>query len=170
MKNILSLIICTCLSLSSFSQDFKTEFQKIFTTSIKGLESTKGGAMGGSWTTSEKLPGYTAAFVKKDEDLGVLYIQYSVVCTSEAEAKTLLAAKEKEVAEALPVAQFKKSSTYDMDFSGSMKTIFEFDSKSMSDVQKRPNLELGILDDNGTIKVILNLFEPYFKNQYKPGF
>jgi hypothetical protein len=170
MKGILSLIICTSISFSTFSQEFKTEFQRIFTASIKGLESTKGGAMGSSWTTSEKLPGYSSAFVKKDEDLGVLYIQYSVVCTSEAEAKTLLATKEKEVADALPVGQFKKSSTYDMDFMGSMKTIFEFDSKSMSDVQKRPNLELGIIDDNGTIKVVMNLFEPYFKNQYKPVF
>jgi hypothetical protein len=170
MKGILSIIVCTLISLHSFSQDFKTEFQRIFTASIKGLESAKGAAIGDSWTTSEKLPGYSSAFVKKDEDLGVLYIQYVVLCTSEAEAKALLTTKEKEVADALPVGQFKKSSTYDMDFSGSMKSIFEFDSKSMSDVQKRPNLETGIIEDSGTFKVVMNLFEPYFKNQYKPGF
>jgi hypothetical protein len=57
-----------------------------------------------------------------------------------------------------------------MDFLPSMKTLFEFNSLSMSDVQKRPNLEMGIIDDSGTIKVIMNLFEPYFKNQYNPGF
>ena len=158
------------MSLSSFSQDFKSEFRKIFSASIKGLEFAKGSAIGGGWATSEKLAGYTNAVVKKDEDLGVLYIQYSVICATEEEANTLLAAKEAEVAEALPAGQFKKSSTYDMDFLPSMKTLFEFNSLSMSDVQKRPNLEMGIIDDNGTIKVIMNLFEPYFKNQYNPGF
>jgi hypothetical protein len=170
MKPFFLLLICASISPSFWSQDFKSEFRKIFTTSIKGLEPAKGIAVGGGWATSEKLAGYTNAVVKKDEDLGVLYIQYSTVCASEEEANTTLAAKEAQVADALPAGQFKKSSTYDMDFLPSMKTLFEFNSLSMSDVQKRPNLEMGIIDDSGTIKVIMNLFEPYFKNQYNPGF
>lgn len=170
MKSILSIMFCALINVSAISQDFKTEFRKIFTSSIKGLESAKGVAVGGGWATAEKLTGYTNATIKKDDDLGVLYIQFSIVCSSEEEGKKLMATKEAEVMDALPAGQYNKTSTYDMDFIPSMKTLFEFNSQKMADLQKRPSLEMGLIDDNGRVLLVLNLFEPYFKNQYTPQF
>jgi hypothetical protein len=49
-----------------------------------------------------------------------------------------------------------------------MKTMLEFNSGKMADQQKRPTIELGVVEDGGKFVLTMILFEPYFKNQYKP--
>ncbi len=170
MKTIVSFLVCVIASQTSYAQDFKTEFRKVFSASIKGFESNKGIAVGGGWSTEEKLAGYTDVMIKTDEDLGVLYVQFSIICANADDAKVLLASKELEVVDALPAGQYNQTKTYDEDYLTSMKTIFEFNTPKMADLQKRPSIEMGAVDVYGTVMVVLNLYEPYFKNQYTPGF
>jgi hypothetical protein len=138
-------------------EGLKTDFQSAFTTSIKGLQNTK-----------PSLKGFERVNVVKDETLGVYGVKCEKTYPSAEEAETALQKMTTEMANWLPAGEYASRRTYSAAYAGSMKTMFEFNSGKMADQQKRPTIELGVVESDGKFVLTMILFEPYFKNQYKP--
>lgn len=156
-----ALFACVCVILTaSFGiaqEGLKTDFQSAFTTSVKGLQNT-----------NPAMKGFDRVNVIKDETLGVYGAKCEKTYPSAEEAETALQKMTTEMATWLPSGEYASRRTYSAAYSGSMKTIFEFNSGKMADQQKRPTIELGVVEAGGKFVLTMILFEPYFKNQYKP--
>jgi len=158
MKTLLSLTLALLLSATTFAQGgLKYEFQSAFLNSIKGLENS-----------AANLHGFDRSLIAKIESLGVFALTAEKEYPSLADAETALAKLTDEIATFLPVGEFNSRRTYSANYAGSMKTLFEFNSSKMADQQKRPTIEMGIVETGSNFTLTLTLFEPYFKNQYKP--
>jgi hypothetical protein len=158
MKALFALVcVFFTASFGMAQEGLKTDFQSAFTTSIKGLQNSK-----------PAMKGFDRVNVIKDETLGVYGAKCEKTYPSADEAETALQKMTAEIAAWLPAGEYASRRTYNSTYAGSMKTMFEFNSGKMADQQKRPTIELGVVEDGGKFVLTMILFEPYFKNQYKP--
>lgn len=169
MKKLLILLFTAITSLCFVQSDaFKTNFKQVFLQSIKGLESLKGAAVEGGNTSTVAFSDFDKAIICKSESIGTLGLVLTKKVESEEKGKELLASYETQIAALLPAGDFVRSQSYQAEYVGYMKTIYDFNSPKMADKQKRPTVEMGVTNKEGVIELVIAVYEPFFKNQYTP--
>ena len=169
MKRLLIILFAAGTSLCFFQSDvFKTNFKQVFLQSIKGLESLKGAVVEGGNTSTVAFTDFDKAIVSKSESIGTLGVVMTKKVASEEKGAELLALYETQIAALLPAGDYVRTQTYQAEYVGYMKTVYEFNSPKMADKQKRPSVEMGVTNKDGLIELVVAVYEPFFKNQYTP--
>ncbi|MFM9984968.1 MAG: hypothetical protein ACKVOK_07010 [Flavobacteriales bacterium] len=163
---IFSIAICSFAFVQSDA--FKTNFKQVFLQSIKGLESLKGATVEGGNASTVAFSDFDKAIISKSESIGTLGVVMTKKVESEEKGGELLAAYESQIAALLPVGDYVRSQSYQAEYVGYMKTIYDFNSPKMADKQKRPIVEMGVTNKDGIIELVIAVYEPFFKNQYTP--
>lgn len=156
-------------------EEFNSVYNKIFKTSISGLDPFKVGSPSKNdingeevthWGTAVKLPAAQSAIIEYRKKYEVLnYTASWHAGTSKENAKKVLANIVKLVAAQMPDT-YSNTEKYSREFVDYKEFLFEYNSDKFAAVQKRPSIVLGIKKDGGKYSVVLRLSEPYFKNQY----
>lgn len=169
MKRLLLLfIVASSTFCFTQSEAFTTNFKQVFLQSIKGLESLKGAAVEGGHSSTVAFSDFDKAIISKSESIGTLGLVLTKKMESEEKGTELLAAYETQIAALLPTGDFVRSQSYQAEYVGYMKTIYDFNSPKMADKQKRPTVEMGVTNKDGVIELVIAVYEPFFKNQYAP--
>ena len=155
--------------------EFKSFYNKLFRTSISGLNPfKKGGAtikkINGEevsyWNTDLFMPGASSAMIeyrKDDEELKYVASYHTGI--SKDNAQQALNGLLKLVEENIPET-YTSHFSFSGEFVDFKEYIFEYQSDKFSDIMKRPIISLGIQKRDEEYKVIFSLTEPYYKNQY----
>jgi hypothetical protein len=169
MKKLLILLFTAITSVCFVQSDaFKTNFKQVFLQSIKGLESLKGAVVEGGNTSTVTFTDFDKAIISTSESIGTLGLVLTKKVDSEEKGNELLASYETQIAALLPAGDFVRSQSYQAEYVGYMKTIYDFNSPKMADKQKRPTVEMGVTNKDGVIELVIGVYEPFFKNQYTP--
>lgn len=165
MKRIL-LFLALLLPIAMLSQStLKEGIQEIINESVSGLISIKldNGSPSGSKVC---LPDAQCAIVMDDEK-GLLFFEAVYPFASKEEASNAKKSLGDRIEKVLPGGDFIRAETYSADCYDYMKTVLDFNTDKFADKKKRPVIEIrAISKDN--IRVEVRIYEPYFKNQYKP--
>lgn len=165
MKRIV-LFLALLVPMALLGQStLKEGIKEIINESVSGLISIKldNGSPSGSKVC---LPDAECAVVM-DADKGLLFFEAVYPFASKEEASSARKSLGDKIEQILPKGDFVRAETYSADCYDYMKTVLDYNTDKFADKKKRPVIEIrAISKDN--IRVEVRIYEPYFKNQYKP--